>query len=80
MDEKSIKQDLLDLYADLGACLMAFANALESTGTVTKAEIAEAAQERFIDLCSNCKPGEALPHPLLMLRMLATNLTSTEPL
>lgn len=42
--------DIETLYADISACLLALANALDAKGVLTKAEFAAAAQERFLAL------------------------------
>ena len=62
--------DLGQLYQDVIASFYALANALEKSGTVSKAQIAEAAQERLV-LLRSAFPNES-EVPLYLLKTLAT--------
>ena len=77
MAENEVIPDILDLYADLSASFLALVNALENAGAVSKAQIAESAQERLIAIHSARRPDEPPPPPLLLLRTLAIDLAST---
>lgn len=70
-------EDMVVLYADVGACLLALANALDAKGVLTKTELASAAQERLLVLRG---PGSTVDtSKLLLLQMLATTLESRPP-
>lgn len=66
-------KDIQDLYADVSACLLAMSNALESSGAASKAQIAEAFQERLLAL------PDATERPYLLLRQMATELSRSHP-
>ena len=63
-------KDLGQLYQDVIASFYALANALEKSGAVSKAHIAEAAQERLL-LLRSAFPDEG-EVPLYLLKTLAT--------
>lgn len=62
--------DVGQLYRDVIASLLALSNALEKAKVVTKAQIAEAAQERLLVL-RKAFEGEEAPR-LLLLEAMAT--------
>jgi hypothetical protein len=65
------------LYADISACFLAFANAFEAKGVLTKSELACGAQERLLVLEG---PGSRVdPCKLLLLQALATVLERRPP-
>lgn len=77
MTIENTTKDFSDLYADLSACFLAIANALENAGVLSKNELVEAAQERLLSIQYSCQSkGIAVP-PFHLLRTLAINLGST---
>lgn len=72
-----VHQDIQDLYADLSACLLTLANALEQNGAVSKQQIAECAQERLLAMQPSGEPDDYSPHAFLLLRFLALDLLKT---
>jgi len=71
MSEENTTKDFADLYADLSACFLALANALENAGVVSKNEIVEAAQERLLSIRLGCQAEKEEIPPLYLLRTLA---------
>ena len=65
------------LYADISACFLALANALEAKGILTKSELATGAQERLLVLQSPRSMVD--PCKLLLLQSLATVLERRPP-
>ena len=76
MSEENTTKDFADLYADLTACFLALANALENNGIVSKGEIAEAGQERLLSIQLACQAEGIEAPPFHLLRMLAIDLSS----
>lgn len=74
MDEWAI--DLGVLYEDISACLVAFANALDSQGTLPRSRLAEAAQERLLQV--NASELVGAPQRLMLLKLLATKMEGLE--
>jgi hypothetical protein len=69
--------DIGFLYADLSACFLALANALEAKGVLTKCELATSAQERLLALQGRRSTVDA--NKLLLLQSLATLLEGRPP-
>lgn len=76
MSEENTTKDFADLYADLTACLLALANAFENAGVLSKAQIAEAAQERLLSIQLSCQADGIEAPPFYLLRLLAIDLCS----
>ena len=64
--------DVGQLYRDVIASLLALSNALEKAKVVTKAQIAEAAQERLLVLREEFEAKGEAPR-LLLLEAMATS-------
>lgn len=67
-------EEIEQLYADLSACLLAIANALDASGSVKKAALAESFQERLLALQLAGHPDAKSPDKFLLLRRFALEL------
>jgi hypothetical protein len=74
MDDFATVKEIGELHADMAACFLAFASALEAKGILSNAEMREAAQERLLTLRSPSSPTKEVPYRLL--EMMAMNLPS----
>jgi len=74
MDGFATVQELGEFQADVAACVLAFAAALEANGILSNAELREAAQERLLSLRASSSPTKDVPYRLLEL--IATQLPS----
>lgn len=72
MDGYATVQELGEFQADVAACILVFASALEAKGILSNAELREAAQERLLTL----RISGGQEHPYRLLEMMATQLPS----
>ena len=78
MAEEDTTTDFANLYADLSACMLALANALENAGVLSKNQIMEAAQERFLSIQLSLQGQGLEGPPFHLLRTLAIDLSSSQ--
>lgn len=71
------RREIRDTAADIMACFLALADALQTKGVLTKGEIAQAFQERLLSYGATAKPESQ--DKWVMLRMLAMWLERDHP-